>query len=185
MGHFGEATEVAGGIAELAGEKGLNQIPSNGRAGGAAADADKIHVVVLDTLLGGEVIVDEAGADAVDFIGADASTDTAAADGDAALDIAIGNGVGEGSDEVGVIVIRYEGVSAEIGDLMAGLAELGLNFFLQFESAVVSGNADLHKIVLLSFTKQGCGGIVEGKVGALNRCKVESLHQGYCVMRDA
>lgn len=132
---------MAGGVTKLTGEKGLNQVPGDGGAGGAAADADEVHVVVLDALLGGKMIVDEAGADAMDFVGANAGADAAAADGDAALNLAGGDGAGEGGDEIGIVVILDEREGAEIGDLVAGLAELGLDFFFQFESAVVGGNA--------------------------------------------
>jgi hypothetical protein len=49
---------VSFGLAEVGGEERLDQIPSDGWAHGPAAHTKNVHVIVLDTLLRREVVVD-------------------------------------------------------------------------------------------------------------------------------
>jgi hypothetical protein len=51
-------------LAELGGQESLHEIPGHFRADRTSAHAEDIHVIILDALLGGEMIVDETGANA-------------------------------------------------------------------------------------------------------------------------
>lgn len=68
--YLAQAAYVAFGLAKSAGQEGLNQIPSYRRSHGPTAHADNIHVVILNPLLGREMVVDESGADTDDLVGA-------------------------------------------------------------------------------------------------------------------
>ena len=53
---------MARGLAESGGQESLHEIPGHFRADRTSAHAEDIHVIILDALLGGEMIVDETGA---------------------------------------------------------------------------------------------------------------------------
>ena len=52
------------GATELGCQEGLHQVPGYCRSYGTATHADDVHMIVLDPLPGGEVVVNQAGADA-------------------------------------------------------------------------------------------------------------------------
>jgi hypothetical protein len=135
---------VAFGRTELACEKGLNQIPGHGWAHGPTAHTDDIHVVILNTLLGRKVIMNEPGADAPDLIGTHGSADTAPADCDAAKYFTGSYGPREWNDYVGIIVGRVRFMSTKIDYVMTRRSKLGDELFFQNESAVIGGYSDSH-----------------------------------------
>jgi hypothetical protein len=47
------------GLAELGGQKRLDEIPGHRRSHGSSAHAKDVHVIVLDALLGREMVVDK------------------------------------------------------------------------------------------------------------------------------
>jgi hypothetical protein len=49
---------VSFGLAEVGGEERLDQIPSDGWSHGPATHTENIHVIILDTLPRGEVVMD-------------------------------------------------------------------------------------------------------------------------------
>ena len=69
-----------------------------------AAQADDVHVVVFHTLPGGKGVHDRRRPHAADLVGGHGSPDSAAADGDPALDLSGGNGPGQWQDVVRVVV---------------------------------------------------------------------------------
>ena len=127
--HLAKSPKVTRLLAVLGIEEGLDQIPSHGGTNGAAAHAEDIHVIILNALLGGEVIMDEAGADALGFIGADRGPHPTATDGDASLHLTSHDGEGHRSDIVGIIIVMTELMSAKINTLMTGRPELGDQLF--------------------------------------------------------
>ena len=142
--HLAKSPKVTRLLAVLGIEEGLDQIPSHGGTNGAAAHAEDIHVIILNALLGGEVIMDEAGADALGFIGADRGPHPAATDGDAALDLACHESEGHRGDEVGIVVVMAELVGTEVDDFVTGGLELGDQLFFQFKSAVIGCKSYAH-----------------------------------------
>jgi hypothetical protein len=79
-----------------------------------------------------------------------AATDAAAADRKASICFPRHHRSGERHDEVGIVVVEAQRVSAEINDLMARRPELSDQLLLQPKSAVISGNAHTHKMVRFS-----------------------------------
>jgi hypothetical protein len=155
FGDFGEAAGVAWGLAEAGGEEGLNEIPSDFGADCAPAHAEDIHVIVLHALFGGEVVVDEAGADAGDLVGADGGSDAAAADGDAAFAGPGGDGAGQGENKVWVVIVGVQALGAEVHEVVAGGEHSGHEFLFEGKSAVICGYSDTHGLVMPE--KWGCG----------------------------
>jgi hypothetical protein len=76
-------------------------------------------VIVLDALPGREMVVDQSGANARNFVGTDAGAHPAAADREAAFHLASGHSLREGNDEIGIVVARTQGMGAKIDYLMA------------------------------------------------------------------
>jgi len=132
------------GLAELGGQKSLGEVPGDGRPHRPAAHAEDVHVVVLDPLLGGEMVVHQRGAHAWHLIGADRGAHAAAADRHAAIHLPGRHGPGQGDHEVGIVVARIEAMGAEIDHLVPRPANAGGQFLFQCEAAVIGGNAHAH-----------------------------------------
>src|SRR4029077_5914324 len=105
---------------------------------------EHIHVIVLDPLPGREVVVDQGGTDTRYLVGAHRRADTAAADGDAAIDRRSRDFPAERDDKIRIVIARVRGMCAEIDDLMAACAKLRYQFRLQLEAAMIGGVADAH-----------------------------------------
>ena len=76
------------GLAVIGGEISLHQVPRDRRAHRPAAHAKNVHMIILDALPGGKVVLNETGLAAGNLVGADRSPNTAAANGDAAFYLA-------------------------------------------------------------------------------------------------
>src|SRR3974377_1391902 len=92
------------------------------------------------------MVVDQTGADTVDLVGAHRRPDRAAADRKAAIHFPRYHRSGQGNDEVGIVVVGAQRVSAEINDLVARRAEWRNQPLLKTKSAVISGNSYAHKL---------------------------------------
>jgi hypothetical protein len=156
---FTEAAHMSLGVAEVGGQERLDKVPGHGRSDGPAAHANKIHLIILDTLPRREVIVDQPGADAGYFVGTDGSAHAAPADCHATLDLPRGNGSSERDDEVGIVIVRGETMRPEIDNLMTCRTELRKQFLLQTKSAVIRRDSHEHFFLLLRVDcvpTQGC-----------------------------
>ena len=71
---------MALGLAIFGGQKRLDEVPRYGWSHRPTAHTKDIHVIVLDPLLGREVVMDQRGADALNLIGTYRRADAAAAD---------------------------------------------------------------------------------------------------------
>src|SRR5262245_837212 len=56
--HFAEAPQVSLGLAEFGRQKRLDKVPSDCRSHRPAAHTKNVHMIVLDPLLCGEMVVD-------------------------------------------------------------------------------------------------------------------------------
>src|SRR5215831_5246924 len=130
--------------AELRGEKRLDEVPGYFRANRASAHTDDLHIIVLDALLGREMIVDETGVNAFNLVGAHRRADAAAADRDAAIDVTSEHRSCERYDVVRIVVARVQAMGTEINHLIPCRADLANQFFLQAISAVIRGNSYTH-----------------------------------------
>jgi len=142
--HLAEPSDMTFRTAEPGRQKRLQEVPRHGGPDGAAAHAEDIHIVIFNSLAGREVIMDQPRANPGDLVGAHGSADPAAADGHAPVDLPFGHGTRQRNDRVRVIVGGVELMSAEIDDLMAGLAQLENQVFFQLKSAVIRRDADTH-----------------------------------------
>src|SRR5262249_28418034 len=131
--HLAQAAQVSRGLTELGAEEGLHEVPGHAGPSRAAADADDVHVVVLDALRRGEMVMDQPGPDARNLVRADGGPDTAATDGHTALDRACRDRLAERDDEVRIVIVRVELLRAEINDVVSSRTEPLDQVLLQFE----------------------------------------------------
>ena len=147
---------MAFALTKLSGKKGLNEIPGHRRSHGPSAHAKDVHVVVLDALPGREMVVNQSGANTLNLVGADRSVNATAADRDATIHFPSNHGLTEWDNEIGIIVVRRQLVSAEIDDLVPGRAEMSDQFLFQTKPAVIGGNSYAHVLsifpVVFSFS---------------------------------
>jgi hypothetical protein len=83
--NFAQAAQVAFGLAELGRQEGLDQVPGGGRPHNATAQTNNVHVIILDSLPGREVVEDQTGSHALNLVGADGRTHAAAANSYSAI----------------------------------------------------------------------------------------------------
>src|SRR5262245_24731146 len=133
-------------LAELRGQERLHEIPGHGRAYDAAADADDVHVNVLDSLGRRKVVVNQSGPDPRDLVRTDRGADAAAAKGHSALHRARRYRAAERDDEVRIVVVGAQLVRAEIDDVVSGGAQSGGQVRLQFKAPVVCRDSHAHGV---------------------------------------
>ena len=95
-----------------------------------AAHTEDVHIVVLNSLPGRVVIVNQPCSDTRNFVCADGSADAAAADCHAAFHVPGSNRLGERDDEVGVVIARIQAVSSDIDYLVPSFAKMSNQLFL-------------------------------------------------------
>src|SRR5215471_18672963 len=118
-------------LAELGRQECFDEIPGYSRSHGPAAHTNNVHVVILYALPGREVVVDQPGAYARDFVGTDRRAHAATAYRDAALYLPKGYRLSQRDDEVGIVVTRRQRGSTVLDYLMPGCAKMSNQLFLQ------------------------------------------------------
>jgi len=103
---FGKSAQMPVRLAALCGKVCQDKVPCHCWTHGAAAHAEYVHVIIFDTLTGGEMIMDEAGTNARNFVGTNGRADPTAANGQASIHLAGRHGLRERHHEVGLIVMR-------------------------------------------------------------------------------
>jgi len=121
---------MARGAAEFCGEKRLHKIPRDFRADSAPTHAKDVHVIILDTLLRREMIVNETGADTSHFVRANRCADATATNRQTAIHLANHHRSREGNDEIRIVVVGRQRVRAEVHELVPGGTDAGDQFFL-------------------------------------------------------
>src|SRR5580704_2065354 len=132
------------GLTVLGRKKGLYKVPSDGRSHRSSTHADNVHVVVLDTLFGREMVMHQTRASAHNFVGTDRGADAATADGNAALDIARHYSSGKRDNKVRIVVARVQAVRTEIDHFVPRPPKLRNKFLFQTKSPVVRGDPNPH-----------------------------------------
>jgi hypothetical protein len=122
--YFAEASQVPVRLTEPGIQKCLDQVPGNGGSHGAAAHTNDVHVIVLDTLPGRVMVVDQSGADAWNLVGANGGTHAAAADRYAAFHFASANSQTEWDDEVGIVIVGNQSMRTKIDYFMPFAAQM-------------------------------------------------------------
>src|SRR5207253_2922914 len=105
----------------------------------AAAQAEDVHVVVLDSLAGRERVLNQGRPDARHLVGCDARPHAAAADRHAAVNLAPCHGPGQRDDVVRIVIVLIERGRTEIDYLETGGAQIFGDSLLQGESTVIPG----------------------------------------------
>src|SRR5262245_28729085 len=126
----------------------LDKVPCHCWADGPAIHAEYVHVIIFDTLTGGEMIVDEPGANARHFVGNHRRADTTAANSEASIHLAGRDGLRERHHEVGIIVVRVGLMGAEVHHLVPSRIKFGHEFFFECEATMIGGNSNPHAIFL-------------------------------------
>ena len=119
---------------DLAGERGADD---------ARAEAQHVHVVVLDRLMRGVGVVAHRRANAGELVRGNRDAGAAAADDDAALGLPVAQGVGDRFGGIGIIHRRGR-MGAEIEDIVALLSQFCGQFLLQHIPCVVGTEGDSH-----------------------------------------
>ena len=96
----------------------------------------------------GRVRPDEGGAHARHAIGGHLLAVTGTADDNAEATRLAGDRLGRINAEGRVVVERIVGERAVVDDVVAGLAQVGDDLFLELKTGVISGNMDAHGILL-------------------------------------
>src|SRR5262245_6838185 len=135
----------------LCGKVCLDNIPCHCWTHGAAAHAEYVHVIIFDTLTGGEMIVDETGANPRHFVGTHARADPTAADSHASIHLPGHYGLRERQHKVGIIVKRVQAMGAEVHHLVPVHIKFGHEFFFECEPTMIGSNSNPHAISLWSF----------------------------------
>jgi hypothetical protein len=149
--------------AKFGAQKCLYEIPSNLWPDCSPTHTQDIHVVILDTLLGREMIVNETCANAFQFVGAHGGADTAAANRHAPVYFARSNCLRQRYYEIRVIVVSRKLVRSKINNLVPPGENSRDEFLLQREPAVIRGYADVHDSFLSSSLAQRRSGRLIGK----------------------
>lgn len=108
---------MAWSAAETSSQKGFDQFPSKCSPDHFPAETKDIHVVVFDTLMGGENIVDKRGTHTGNLVRGDGCPYTAAAERHCPLNFPRRDGPRQRNDEVGVVISGIQLVRAEVHDL--------------------------------------------------------------------
>ena len=133
-GDFGEPSGESRLRAEPGRQERLDQLPSQHFPHNAASEANHVHVVVLDALVGRVGVADQGRTDAVYLVRGHTGPHAAPADRNAAIYLAARNGLGQGDHEIGIIVIGRQAVGAEIDHLVACVAQPRADLLFQRRS---------------------------------------------------
>src|SRR6266850_5810599 len=131
------------------GGEGADDLPGDLLPDDPGAEAEDVHVVVLDPLMGGVGVVEEPGADAGELVGGHRHAHAAAADDDAALDVAAPQRAADRFREIGVVVGLRGIVSAKVAHVVARRREVGDENLLERVAGVIRGDGDLQPCCLL------------------------------------
>src|SRR5439155_889929 len=118
---------------------------------------DDVHVIVLDPLPRGKVIMDQRGADTRNLVGADGGPHTAAADSHPALDLAGRDRLGERDDVIRIVVVRAQLVRTEVDDVVSSRAEPRDQIRFQIEPAVIGGDSHVHGVFSVKWRQRSDG----------------------------
>src|ERR1051326_3396186 len=136
---------VALAAVEAGSEEGAHQLGRQFGADHLRAQAEHVHVVVLDALVRGVRVVANGRANPGDLARRHRSAHSRAANEDGALGVAAANRLADLPRLVRVVDARLGLVRAEIVRFVTKCSKLGEDALPQLDAAVVEGNRDLHQ----------------------------------------
>src|SRR5688572_13148601 len=137
-----QAGHVPLAAVELRAEEDGDELARDGRADDLRAEAEHVHVVVLDRLVGAVEVVADRRADAGHLAGGDRGAGARAADEDAALGLAALDLLADLARLVRVVDTDVGAVGAEVDHLVA--LERLRDGVAQVDATVVEGDGDPH-----------------------------------------
>ena len=139
---------------ERSGQPDLHDVECEVFRNHALAEGEDVAVVVFAGQASGFEIPAEGAADAFDFIGDDGFAVSRAAEDDAAVEFASGDGFGSGANENGIIHRRVaEG--AEIADIVTHIVQEDFDFLFVVKAGMVGSDGDLHGRETISRGNEG------------------------------
>ena len=129
---------------ERGGEERAHEVLGEARPDHLGAEAEDVHVVVLDALVRGVDVMADGCPDAGDLARGDRSADAGAADEDAALGLSVLDRGAELGRLHGVVDPHRVGVGAEVDDLVPLLAQRLEDRLAEVDSPVVERHSDFH-----------------------------------------
>lgn len=106
-------------FAESCFKKSLDQLPCVRLSNDARSETEDVHVVILDALMRGKMIVTDRSASARNLVRRDAGADAAAANGNAAFDLPCSDASRQWHHEIGVVIARVKKRRTEISHFVA------------------------------------------------------------------
>jgi len=109
---------MAYGAAKARGQESLDQFQGKRRSDHLSAETKDVHVIIFDPLMGRENILDKPGTRSGNFVRGNRRSKAAVAERNAALNLPRGDGLGQGDDEVWVVIPGVQLVCAVIHDFV-------------------------------------------------------------------
>jgi hypothetical protein len=140
--HFGQTASKSLRAGESRAEKCLQQFPGKGVSHHEASKANDVHIVILNALMGGKILVNQARADPGYFVRADRGAHSATANCYAPGHPPGGDHAGERHYKIGIVIIFFRKAITEIDYFMPRSTQFPGQIFLQVVTTVVGSDAD-------------------------------------------
>src|ERR1035441_5980382 len=141
-GDLTKTAPVTLGAAEGCLQKCSDQLPGERIPNHVPAQADHVHVVVLDTLARRETFMDETRPHTRHFVGGNARAHAAAADGYSTMHFSEGNCAGQGLNKVRIVIVRFRLAIAKVEHFIVSFTQGPGQRLFQFKTAVIRSDTD-------------------------------------------
>lgn len=148
---FVQSSQMSLFTRELGVDEGSHEFYRDFFTNNACSQAQDVHVVVLDTLMGRINVVTDSGANSGNLVGSDTDSDTAAAQQNAAIRLTRHDYLTDSQCVVG-IVDRAIRICTAIDDRMARRLNDRHDPLLQRETAVITPQSDTHVVTQSRFS---------------------------------
>src|SRR5262245_10025795 len=153
-----QPTHVAFPYVEFRTQERAHELAGQLRTDHLGSEAQNVHVVVLDALVGRVRVVADRGPDARDLAGGDRSADAGPADEDSKLGVTVSDRGADLAGLVRIVDVRLRRIGPEVDRLVPGAHDLLEHALSQLHAAMVEGDRDPHRAVTLPAWKgRNCG----------------------------
>src|SRR6476646_1991651 len=139
-----EAFHVSLSFPEFRGEERADEVGCELGADDVRAEAEHVHIVVLDPLMGGVDVVADGGADARKLAGGDRGADAGTTDEHATVGLAADDRPAELARLYRVVHADRIGIGAEVDDVVTERRELLEHTFAESDASVVERDRHSH-----------------------------------------
>src|SRR5262252_3366731 len=144
LSNLGQPPAMAFCSAKPGAEEVLRAVPGDCDTCGSASKADYVHVVILDSLSGGKIIVAKCRSHAHDLVGGHGRSHSAAAHKDPAVHVSPRHSSGQRDGKVGVVVIVVINLTTEVNHLVAFRGQQLHQLLFHFKSTVIGADTHFH-----------------------------------------